>query len=170
MARPLEFARRGGGVSVPAVQSGKYKTGEAIIKGSIVLFDANGELTLHGGGTGALVCGVALEAAASRPGYSAANNPTVVTGRKQEISYVQPLADTLFWVDMYDSSAGTTAVTAATTHKNERYGIAVDANGNWFLDTSETTTLIFEIVDIDTDLNRALVKFITTVVQQDIAT
>lgn len=170
MARPMEFARRLSGANVPAVQSTKYKTSEAIVKGSLLVLDANGELTVHGGGTGALVAGLALEAAGSRAGFNMANSPTLFTGRKQEISYVIPTADTLFWSDMFDSSAGTTAVTAAQTHINERYGIAVDAAGAWFLDTSEVTTLVLEIVDIDVDLNRALVKVVSTMVQQDIAT
>jgi spermidine/putrescine-binding protein len=168
MAKPMEFARRLSGANVPAVQSTKYKTGEAIVKGSLLLFDANGELTLFGGGAGVVVCGLALEAAGSRAGYNMANSPTVFTGRKQEISYVIPGEDTLFWIDMFTSSAGTTAVTAAQTHINEQYGAAVDANGNWFLDTSEVTALVFEIIDIDTDLNRALVKIIAADVQQAI--
>lgn len=168
MARPVEFARRLSGANVPAVQSTKYKTSEAIVKGSLLLFDANGELTVFGGSTGVIICGVALEAAGSRAGYGMPSNPTVFTGRKQEISYVVPTTDTLFWVDMFTSSAGTTAVTAAQTHINERYGAAVDASGNWFLDTSEVTSMVWEIIDIDVDLNRALCKIIPADVQQDI--
>lgn len=168
MAKALEFARRLSGAPVPAVQSTKYKTGEAIVKGSLLLFDANGELTVFAGATGVIVGGIALEAAGSRAGYNMANSPTVFTGRKQEISYIVPTPDHLFWVEMYDSSAGTGRVTAAQTHLNERYGAAVDANGNWFLDTSETTSIVFEIIDIDTDLNLAVVKIIPADVQQDI--
>lgn len=162
--RAIQFARRGA-TGVPLIISGKYKTGEAIVKGSPLLIDANGELTLHPGGASAEVSGIALEAAGSRPGYDAANSPTVVTGRKQEISYIAADAETIYSIQL-SADAGATITDVAQTHIGEEYGIVIDTNGSgaWLLDTTETTTKIFEIVDIDTDLNVAFVKFMAVAI------
>lgn len=157
MARPIQYARRANGV--PFVRSGKYKTGEAIVFGSLLTVDTNGELTLHGGATAVDVVGIALEAAGSRPGYDMGHTPIVVTGRKQEISFIQADAETVFSAQLCTDSTGATLVTAAQTHIGEEYGVAKDASGQWLVDTSETTTKVFEIVDIDTDLNVVYVKF-----------
>lgn len=163
-SRPIQFFRRMGGTGVAPVRSGKYKTGEAIVKGSPLLIDANGELTLHGGATGAEVSGIALEAAGTRPGYDAANSPLVVTGRKQEISYIPADTETEFSIQI--SADATTIGTVTQTLIGEEYGFIIDAGGSgfWFLDTTETTTKIFEIVDIDLDLNVAIVRFMRTAI------
>jgi len=156
-ARPIQFARRGG-TGVPYIQSQKYKTGEAIIKGTVLAEDANGELIVHLGGTNVAVVGIALEAAGSRPGFDAANSPTVVTGRKQEISFIVADLESVFSAQL-TGDAGVTVTTAAQTHVGEEYGIVVDANGIWYVDTTETTTKIFDIIDFDPDLNVVFVKF-----------
>jgi uncharacterized glyoxalase superfamily protein PhnB len=158
-ARAIQFARRGG-TGVPLIQSQKYKTGEAIIKGSLLAEDANGELILHLGGTNKAVVGIALEAADSRPGFDAANSPTVVTGRKQELSYVVADLETVFSAQL-TGDGGATITTAAQTHVGEEYGVVKDADGIWYIDTTETVTKIFDIVDFDADLNVVFVKFRT---------
>lgn len=160
--RPIQFARRSG-TGVPLIASGKYKTGEAIVKGSPLALDSNGELILHTGTTAVAVVGIALEAAASRPGYDAANSPTVVTGRKQEISYIVADAETIFSAQL-SADAGATITVPAQTNIGEVYGFVIDAGGSgaWLVDSTETTTDIFQIVDIDIDLKIVFVKFMNS--------
>lgn len=45
------------------------------------------------------------------------------------------------------------------------YGVAVDSDGVWYVDGTETTTLVVTVVDIDTDRNLYEVVVISTVQQ-----
>lgn len=148
------------GGEVPDIQSGKYKTSEAIINGTLLALDANGELLVHGGGTDVDCVGVALEAAGSKPGWDAGNSPTVVTGRVQEVSYAVANEDTVFAIRQDDGSGN--LVAAAQTHVGETYGVLKTAGGEWRIDRSETTTKIFRIVDVDITNNVTYVKFVAS--------
>lgn len=143
---------------VPSILSGAYKTGEAIVNGSLVTIDTDGLLNLHAGGTDVDVAGVALEAAASKPGWDAANSPTVVTGRVQEVSYAVADQATVFAIRQEDGSGN--LVAAAQTHVGETYGVLKTASGEWRIDRSETTTKVFLIVDVDVDEDVTFVKFV----------
>jgi hypothetical protein len=145
---------------VPSIISGKYKTGEAIINGSLLAIDANGELILHLGGTNVDCAGVALEAAGSKLGYDAANSPTVVTGRVQEVSYAVADLNTVFAIRQEDGSGN--LVAAAQTHIGEAYGVIKTAGGEWRIDRSEATTLVFMIVDVDIPNNVTFVQFLAS--------
>lgn len=160
MGRIVEFGRKGS-TGVPNVRSLPYKTGEAIVRGSLVFKDANGELNLCGADP-ALIAGVALEAAASRPGYSAANNPAVVTGAKQEISIVIPDDETEFTAR--GVNGGTDPVIPLTTHLGETYGVA-NVSGEWVIDFADTTNTRVVITDIDTGLRMFWFKFLTANIQ-----
>ncbi len=150
------YAARTTSGSVPRIVSRPYKTGEAIIRGSVCVLDANGDLTLCGADP-AEVTGIAAEGAGTRPGYDAANSPTVVTGRKQELSLLEANGDTIF--------AGVSAAGTAPTkaHVDNQYGIAKDANGDWGVDLTDTTNKVVEIVDIDIDRGLFFFKILETV-------
>lgn len=138
-----------GTTGIPNTNSEKYKTGEAIVKGSLVLFDANGELTLFAGGTDAVVEGVALEAAGSKLNFGepfSSQTTGVVAGRVQEISYAKADRETVFLCR--GVNGGTDPVTPTQTHIGEKYGVAKDSDGSWYLDIAEVTTLICQIVGI----------------------
>lgn len=139
--RPFFAARTVSG-TVPRIVSRPYKTGEAIILGSLAVLDANGELTLCAADP-AEVTGIAAEKAGSRPGYDAANSPTVVTGRKQELSLFEADGNTIFGGE---SAAGTPPTKA---HVDLQCGVAKDANGIWGIDLTDTTNKVVEIVDVD---------------------
>lgn len=139
--RPFFVARTISG-TVPRVVSRPYKTGEAIIIGSPVVLDANGELTLCGADP-AEVTGIALNKAGSTPGWDAANSPTVVTNRKQELSCADADGNTIYGGE---SAAGTTPTKA---HVDLQCGIAKDANGVWGVDLTDTVNKVVEIVDVD---------------------
>jgi hypothetical protein len=144
---------------VPNIQSGKYKTGEAIVNGSMLGLDANGELILHTGTTAVDVAGVALEGAATKPGWDAGNSPTVVTGRVQEVSYAIADADTVFAIRQEDGSGN--LVDPVQADIGDSYGV-LNVSGEWRLDRSETTTKIFIIVDVDLTNKVTFVKFVAT--------
>lgn len=162
MGRVFQPARVAEG-EVPYVQSVQYKTGEAIIRGSVVLVDANGQLNLAGADP-ASIYGVALEPAGSKPGFDAANSPTVVTGRVQEVSTAVASRLSIFSGRMEDGSGN--IVAPLQTHIGEQYGIAKDANGEWFIDESETTNKRVQIIDIDTVVGVHLFKFLEANLQQ----
>lgn len=80
----------------------------------------------------ALVLGFALHAAGADPNTS---KVLVALARGQST----------FWI------AGTTAPLAA--HVGGAYGLAVDGDGDWVLDISDTTATRARVVDIDTTRN-----------------
>jgi hypothetical protein len=168
--RGFAFYDRPGTTGVPNMQSCKYKTSEPVLLGSLVLKDSNGEITVFGGGTDAVVYGVALEAAATKLNYGEpfAGQTTVATGRVQEVSVCVADEVSQFSARLEDGS--TNIVVPLQTHIGESYGVAVDANGDWFVDTSETTTKIVKIVDIVEALGPKLgfivVKFLPAVITQ----
>lgn len=158
MARGIRPARMIG-TGVPNVQSVAYTTAQTFKKGALLVFAAAGTLS-ECGADPATVSAVALEAAGSKPGYDAANSPTVVTGRVQEVSVC--IADRHTVYSCRGVNGGTDPVTPAQTNIDEQYGVAKVGN-EWVLDLAETTAKVFEIVDIDIDNKIFFVKFMEAV-------
>lgn len=146
------------GSGAPEIQVMKYATGQTFGAYSFVTLDAAGEVIVHAGGTDLALLGLALGGAGRGPGYGMANDDDTqfVTGRAQEVPIAIANRNTVF--SIRGVNGGTDPVTPLQTHINEQYGIILTAGGDWALDLAEVTTLIFEIVDIDTDLNMFLVK------------
>lgn len=158
MGRIIQPARiPGSGAAAPDVLSGVYATGQTFIKGALLTYNAAGELT-ECAADPAAVAGVALEKAGSKPGFDAANSPTVVTGRVQEVSFAKANRSTVF--SMRAINGGTDPVTPLQTNIDEAYGVAKTAAGEWVLDLAETTAKVFEIVDIDVDQKIFFCKFL----------
>ena len=161
MGRIIQPARvPGAGVAAPDIISGYYATGQTFIKGALLVHNSSGELT-ECGADPATVAGVALEKAGSKPGYDAANSPTVVTGRVQEVSYAKANRQTVF--SMRAVNGGTDPVTPTQTMIDEAYGVLKTGAGEWVLDQAETTAKVFEIVDIDIDNKIFFCKFLEAV-------
>lgn len=142
------FAPARRGTAVPRVVTGKYKTSEAIKNGSLLVLDANGELVIFGGGTDTVVTGVALQAAETNLGYGEpfSDQTQHATGREQTVSYAVNDAEQEFSAQL--QSDANTIVAPLQTHIGEEYGVAVRADGSWYIDTGETTTKIVHITDI----------------------
>lgn len=155
MGRKIQPARMVG-PHAPNVVSYQYTTGQTFKKGALLTFVAAGTVS-ECGADPATTCGVALESAASKPGWDAANSPTVVTGRVQEVSV--GTADRLTIWSMRGINGGTDPVTPAITNIDEKYGVAKVGN-DWVLDLAETTATIFEIVDVDIDNKIFFCKFL----------
>jgi len=160
-AKPYLYPVRHPKGKVPDVISGKYKTAETIVQGSLLAHDANGELIVHLGGSALDVAGVALEGAATKPGWDAANSPTVFTGRVQEVSYAQADLDTVFTIR---AESGGTITNPTQTRIAEEYGVIKSGN-EWRLDLTDTTDKIFRVVDIDLNENLWFVKFIAAALE-----
>ncbi len=141
MARVIQVARVPSG-EVAEVRSVLWQTGQTFPKGAIVIDTATGVTVAAADPLIAL--GVSLEPAGSRPGYDAANSPSTITGRLQEVSVAVFNKITVFSmtgdVDPVQADIGVS------------YGVDVAA-GVWTLDTTNTTQIVFRVVDIDTDEN-----------------
>lgn len=160
--RGFRFARRAG-TGVPSCESMVYANGSTFVAGALVVATGAGAGTIaECAADPTAVTGVALEGADTRAGFGMASNPTQFTGRKSEVLVALADDSNVFSVDG-SSDAGVTVATPAQTNILEQYGVAKDANGNWYLDLSEVTTKVVEIADIDTDLKLFFVRFIDTV-------
>lgn len=166
---PIQPARFGGN-AVPVTRRGKYKTSEAIVKGSCLTLDGNGELNLNtSDGThpaAATIYGFASEDADSAPGYSVGQTEanSVYTGRTQEISYFKADRSTEFWGVF--SGDGTTVTTPTQTLIGEQYKLTKNADGIWYVDSTDQSPANVQITDIDLEGNRVYFKVIETALQE----
>lgn len=158
MGRRIQPARMIG-TGVPSVLSGAYTTGQVFKRGALIVFVAAGTLS-ECAADPAAVSGVALENAGSKPGWDAANSPTSVTGRLQEVSYAVADRHTVF--SMRGVNGGTDPVTPLQTNIDEKYGVLKVGN-DWVLDLAEVGALVFEVVDIDADNKIFFCKFLEAV-------
>lgn len=155
MGRRIQPARMIG-TGVPSVLSGGYTTGQTFKRGALIVFAATGLLS-ECGADPALVSGVALEDAGSKPGWDAANSPAQITGRVQEVSYAVADRHTVF--SMRGINGGTDPLTPTQTMIDEQYGVAKVGN-DWVLDQAEVAAPVFEVVDIDIDNKIFFCKFL----------
>ena len=130
--------------TVPRVKRGKYKTGEAILNGTVLQHDANGELIIAAADPLDIV-GVAAQPAGTGPGFGMADSPAVVTGRDQEISYWDA-NEQQEWVGRAENAGVLTA--PLQTNIGESYGL-INNGGEWRIDLTETTNKRVYITDVD---------------------
>lgn len=136
--------------NVPEVISNKYATGQTFVKGAALALTSGEVVAATSPITGATLFGFALEAVATKPGYDAANSPTVVTGRVQEVSIARANAQTTFGSSVVNNSSTAIAPTQALIGVS--YGLK-DYSGIWVVDINQTTTnACVTIVDIDVDM------------------
>lgn len=162
--------RRAGGV--PVVRSEKYKDAEAIIKGSLLQLDANGELIVAPAdpviGAGG-VYGVALEGAGTKLNYGEpfASQTVHATGRVQEVSVAVLSREQEFVCR--GVNGGTDPVTPLQTHIGEIYGVAMAVGGVWYMDIADTTNDVVVVTGIipaqGGQIGLFIVKFLEAVFQ-----
>lgn len=146
MGRIFRPARREG-TTVPTIRSMKYKTGEAIIEGSLTVTDANGEQTLCGADP-VTVRGVALQAAGRELGKAFDFDSQVVarTGYSQNLSIAIAENNVEFSGRMVNG--GTDPVAPLQTHIGEQYGVLKTAANEWVIDQADAVNVVIEITDI----------------------
>lgn len=148
---------------VPEVQSVSYLTGQLIVRGAVVFTDAAGLLNLAGANP-ASILGVALEDAASKPGWQAANSPTVITGRVQEVSTAIANRSSVFSGRMI--SGATDPFTPLQADLNTSFNIVNQGNGDWVIDHANVAAARVRVVDVDIPNNLALFKFLEANLQR----
>lgn len=158
MARSFNIARLPSGT--PNIINYPYTAGQTFKKGALVVDVAAGTISEFGGGTDAVVLGVALEDAGSRPGNNYGGTVDVTTGTINEVAVA--IADRSQIFSCRGINGGTDPLTPTRTMVGEQYGVA-KVGDDWVLDQAEVTTLIVEIVDIDIDNKIFFVKFLEAV-------
>jgi hypothetical protein len=158
MGRKPNVARfPGTGSGAPEVQVMRYTTGQTFIEYALVVLTAAGEVSECAADPTSLL-GLSLGGAGKGPGYDMPNagSTTQFTGRAQEVPVAIFNRNTV--LSIRGINGATDPVTPLQTNIDEQYGVAKTAGGDWVLDLAETTAKVFEVVDIDTDLNIFLVK------------
>lgn len=155
MGRSFNLARTPSGT--PNVVNYQYTAAQTFRKGALVVDTAAGTVS-ECGADPTSVLGVALEAAASKPGGTGiANSPSYITGgNSNEVAVA--LADRSQVFSCRGINGATDPLTPTQTMIGEQYGVAKVGN-DWVLDQAEVTTMSVEIVDIDVDNKIFFVKF-----------
>ena len=125
-------ARTGPG-AVPLVSYAQYKSADAIVQGSLLIFDT-GEYALAGADP-ALIAGVALQAKNTAPGYDAANSPVPITGREQKIAIAIADKNSTFMATLTNGSA--TRIAPVIGDVGAQYGVTA-YSGVWTVDQAKT--------------------------------
>lgn len=134
--------------------------GAAVIPGSLVVTDTDGEVIIFGGGTDAVILGVSLGTFQQAAGYGMPNAPTQVTNRANTVAVAVANTDTVF--EMSIVSSGSTYIDSTLAHVGDEHGVVLNS-GIWAVDVSETTTKIVHIVDWDSEKKTVFVKFLSAV-------
>ena len=156
MSVPMAPARTAPG-AVPLVSYSRYKSADAIVLGSVLIFDT-GEYALAGADP-ALIAGVALQAKDTAPGYQAANNPVPITGRQQKIAIAVADKNGVLQAKLTESSSALIAPVQADV--GAQYGITA-YSGIWTVDKGKTTTNArVQVLAIDLERNMVFFKWLT---------
>lgn len=147
----------GPGNGAPAVQEYIHTSGADFDVGE-VLVNSSGEVASAGADPGAgTVVGVALAGTNAAPGFSMANQPTVVTWRTRNVP-VALANGNIFRGKLVNNSSTVIAPIAADL--NASYGITKHGRA-WYVDKNKTAASArVVIVKIDTDNNNVWFRFI----------
>lgn len=143
---------------VPQLQSMQYANGQAFIQGAALSLTAGQVVEAANPVVTPVLVGFAAEAVATKLGWAAANNPTVITGRVQEVTVVKADRSTIFTSRLVNNTAVGVAVAQADV--GAAYNLkfyTVNTLNEWVVDKTVTTAAT-KVVDIDTDLNIVFFK------------
>ena len=159
MANKFFTVANAGTGGAPVTRAYVADAAATFIRGAAVLIDTDGEI-IECSADPTVILGFTAAANLSAPGYDAANSPTVITGRQNEV--VVYLGESTNIFACRGVNGGTDPVTPATTNIGESYGILKDANGVWTLDLAETTVKSMTVVEIDVDQKIFYVKMVAS--------
>lgn len=156
MSFPLQHAGgRGGNSGVPDVVNKTINGSETFLKGTILLEDAQGEVTEIGTDVTTDLYGVSMEGASS----GSPDNPT-------DKLTVARITDDSFWlVQVWDNSAGALRTDLSGLNEGDEFGYTVQSDV-YYVDDGDTSNVVFHIEEIFDDHNLVLVSFIESVIQQ----
>lgn len=163
MARFFQPARMpGSGAVAPSTQDIVYTTGQTFKKGAVLIFVAAGTVSEAAANPVINIAGIAMDPAASKPGFDPANSTQVlqVTGIQQEVAVALANSQTRFSGRLVSVANGD-PTPPLQTHINEEYGVTKQADGTWAVDLDNTNKAV-RIVDIDVDQKIAFFIFLPT--------
>lgn len=143
---------------VPQMQSIQYANGQVFIQGAALSLTAGQVVEAANPVVTAVLVGFSAEPAASKLGFAAANNPTVFTGRVQEVTTYKADRSTIFSSRLVNNTA--VGVAVAQTDVGAAYNLkfyTVNTLNEWVVDKTVTTAAV-RVIDIDTDLNIVFFK------------
>lgn len=120
-------------IGVPEMQYMQHTSASVFKYGAVLIFNT-GEVE-EGGADPTGIVGTSLAPAGKAPGYEAANNPVVSTGRQRKIAVARANRTTLFVAGLVNGSSA--RVTPDISLVGNTYGITKYGN-NWFVDKNKT--------------------------------
>ena len=157
--------------AAPEVTTIPYTTGQTFLKGAILVYDTGGNQgnVVEGGANPAAIVGVALEAPASKPGFSVNFDSTVVarTGTVTKVSVAKANRLTVFSARMVNGA--TDPVTPAQTDVGVSYGVlavAVTGGNEWVVNQADKANTRVEVIAFDSSLNLVLFRFLESALAQ----
>jgi hypothetical protein len=162
MGRIFQPARIPVGASAPETHTIPYTAGQAFIKGAVLIYDSAGNQgnVIEGGADPALIVGVALEAPASKPGFSVNFDSTVVarTGAVTSVSVAMANRVTIF--SGRGVNGGTDPVIPLQTHVGTTVSLLKTGAGEWVLDFADGANQRVRVVAIDVTLSAFFFRFL----------
>lgn len=150
MPRQITVARVPFGASSPDIRSIGYANGQTFLVGSPLVHTLG--IVSECAANPVSICGFAAEGAGTKAGFLAANSPTVVTGRVQEVSMYTVFNSQQFSAWLVNGSAVLVAPTVADI--GTAIGLSkqvIQGVATWVADKAATAAI--QIVDVDTDLS-----------------
>lgn len=139
-------ARVPSGTGVPDIQYLQHTSGATFKLGAIVVF-SSGEVDEAAANPTTGIVGVSLAPAGQAPGYNAANNPVVSTGRQRKVAIARANRQTVFLAGVVNGSS--TRIIPLITYVGVSYGVTKYGN-NWFVDISKSASnLVVKVVGYD---------------------
>lgn len=139
-------ARVPSSLGVPDTQYMQHTSAASFKLGAPVVFNAS-EVEEAAANPTTGVVGISLAPAGKAPGYEAANNPVVSTGRQRKVAIARANRLTVFLAGMVNGSS--TRITPLITYVGASYGITKYGN-NWFVDISKSASnLVVKVIGID---------------------
>lgn len=142
-----------GNGQVPATRTLRYADGQTFKVGAVLVWSSGS--VAEGGSDPTEIVGIALQPAATNPGYDAANSPSTITGRNQTVTVCIPNQTTIFAANLTNGSS--TLVVPAQADVGVQYGITA-YSGIWTVDKGNTADRV-EVVGFDTGVYGGIVLF-----------
>lgn len=142
-----------GAGQVPPTRTLRYADGQTFVQGAILQWSSGSVIVAVADPTE--IVGLALQGAATNPGYDAANSPAPITGRNQTVTVCIPNQSVIFMANLTNSSSA--LVVPAQADVGVQYGVTA-YSGKWTVDKGNTADRV-EVVGFDTGVYGGVVFF-----------
>lgn len=128
-------------IGVPDIRYMQHTSASTFKYGAVLVYNA-GEVE-EGGADPTPIVGISLAPAGKAPGYEAANNPVVSTGRQRKLSVAIANRQTVFIAGLVNTGV---RVVPDIANVGVLYGL-VKIGNNWFVDEAEVVNTRVEVID-----------------------